>query len=306
MNSLETPLRVERFEVRREGDAARIARSHCFGVPEDLRKRLHHLRAERVEYPTFDGRGIHAYLLTPRDPPPDPEDRLVFIISFYGGRNGYSTVSQIFAAAGIATMSPAPRGSGGFGAEFAALNDGDLGGDEIVDILHAAKWLASEKGYLPRQIGVRGGSHGGYATMRCLTFPPETNRRGASFDFGFGWSHAGFSDILSFYDSCNIPDWVLKEAGDPVTEREKLADRSPFNHVDLLEAPLLLTHGSNDWRVPVGESRKFARRAKELGRPVTFVEFPDQGHGIRGFENQVRYYQTVLSFLGSLGDRAAR
>jgi dipeptidyl aminopeptidase/acylaminoacyl peptidase len=139
--------------------------------------------------------------------------------------------------------------------------------------------------------------------MRCLTFPPETNGRGASFPFGFGWSHAGFSDILAFYDSCNIPDWVVKEAGDPASEEEKLRDRSPLTHVDRLAAPLLLTHGSNDWRVPVTESRRFAARAKELGKPVTFVEFDGQGHGIRGLRNQVRYYQTVLSFLEGMGGR---
>jgi dipeptidyl aminopeptidase/acylaminoacyl peptidase len=206
------------------------------------------------------------------------------------------------AAAGIAVMSPAPRGSGGFGAEFAALNDGDLGGDEIVDILYAAKWLVEKKGYRPEQIGVFGGSHGGYATMRSLTFPPETNGRGASFPFGFGWSHAGFSDILTFYETCNIPDWVVKEAGDPTTEADRLRDRSPISHVDRLGAPILLTHGTNDWRVPVTESRRFAARAEELGRRVTFIEFEGQGHGIRGFENQVRFYQAVFSFLESVNE----
>ena len=206
------------------------------------------------------------------------------------------------AAAGVATFSPAPRGSSGFGAEFAALNDGDLGGDEIVDILYAAKWLESEKGFAPKQIGVWGGSHGGYATMRALTFPPETNGRDEHFDFGFGWSHAGFSNIITFYEACNIPDWVVKEAGDPNTEAEKLLARSPISHVDLLQAPLLLTHGSNDWRVPTDESRTFDAKARELGKPVTYVEFEGQGHGIRGFENLVLWYQTVLTFFETVSE----
>ena len=135
--------------------------------------------------------------------------------------------------------------------------------------------------------------------MRALTFPPQTNGRDARFDFGFGWSHAGFSNILTFYDSCNIPDWVVKEAGHPVRERDKLLDRSPIQHVERLTAPLLLTHGSNDWRVPVEESRTFHEKAQALDRPVTYVEFDGQGHGIRGFENQVKYYQTVFTFLES-------
>ena len=62
-----------------------------------------------------------------------------------------------------------------------------------------------------RIAGVAGGSHGGYATMRALTFPPETNGRGEGYDFGFGMSHAGFSSIVSFYDATNIPDWIILE-----------------------------------------------------------------------------------------------
>lgn len=305
-NSLESPWRGRRLAISRSGDVSATSWSAFASIPEEIESKIAHYRAERVSFPTFDRtedgtqRMLHGFLLTPKNPPADPDDRLVRIKSFYGGGNTFDTSSQIMAAAGIATFSPSPRGSSGFGAEFAALNDGDLGGDEIVDILYAGKWLVAEKGYEPHQVGVYGGSHGGYATMRALTFPAETNDRGESFDFGFGWSHAGFSNIIDFYESCNIPDWVVKEAGDPATESEKLLDRSPISHVDLLRAPILLTHGSNDWRVPVKGSREFAEKAKALGRPVTYVEFEGQGHGIRGFENLVRYYQAALNFFESL------
>ena len=108
---------------------------------------------------------------------------------------------------------------------------------------------------------------------------------------------AGFSDILSFYESCNIPDWVVKEAGDPKTEADKLRDRSPLTHVGRLNAPILLTHGENDWRVPVTESRRFAEAARKSGKPVTYVEFEGQGHGIRGVVNQMKYWQAGFSFI---------
>jgi dipeptidyl aminopeptidase/acylaminoacyl peptidase len=110
-------------------------------------------------------------------------------------------------------------------------------------------------------------------------------------------SHAGFSNIVTFYDVTNIPDWIMLEAGDPNTERDKLLDRSPLMHVDLLDSPLLLTHGSNDNRVGVSESRQFHDAARELGKPVTYVEFEGQGHGIRGLTNLLRYYQTQFDFL---------
>ena len=106
----------------------------------------------------------------------------------------YSEFDQILCAAGFIVVSPAVRGSTGFGRDFHALNDKDLGGDEIVDLFHVARWLETRTGLSARRIGVYGGSHGGYATMRAMTFPPETNgTKRAAIAFGFGMSHAGFS-----------------------------------------------------------------------------------------------------------------
>lgn len=310
--SVRTPFRMQHFEVKAAAAdtgststdtmTASLALAPLAGVPDDLAGRIIGCEVERVSFPTFDRladgtpRMLHAYLMSPKNPPADHE-RLVRIISFYGGGNYFNTGAQILCAAGIATFSPAPRGSSGFGAEFAALNDGDLGGDEIIDLFYAARFLEARYGYRPHQIGVQGSSHGGYATMRALTFPPHTNERDEHYAFGFGISHAGFSDIVSFYETSNIPDWVLLEAGNPQTEADKLRDRSPLYHVERLQAPILLTHGENDSRVPVTESRRFAARAAELGRPVTYVEFPGQGHGIDGLDNTLRYYRALFDFL---------
>lgn len=305
MASTVTPLEVERFSLDFSRETPSIARERLTGVPDALASQLLHCNVERVEYPTFDTLGdgtprmLHAFFLTPKNPPPE-DQRLVRITAFYGGANSFSKSSQIMCEAGIATFSPSPRGSWGFGAEFSALNDGDLGGDEIIDIFYAARWLQENHGYEPHQIGVYGGSHGGYATMRAMTFPPETNGRNESFDFGFGLSHAGFSNILTFFETCNIPDWVILEAGDPETESEKLLERSPVSHTERLRAPILLTHGENDSRVPVEESRQFAEAAGSHGDFVTYVEFPGQGHGIDGLDNTLRYYRAVFQFLEGL------
>ncbi|MBT8478431.1 MAG: prolyl oligopeptidase family serine peptidase, partial [Gemmatimonadetes bacterium] len=273
-------------------------------LPEEYLAAIQQCEVERVEFPTFDidpatgePRMLHAFLFTPREDRQDPQSRLAVMTSFYGGGNYFSTGTQVFCEAGISWLSPAVRGSSGFGKDFMALNDRDLGGDEIIDLFYGARFLEEKLGLEPQQIGVAGGSHGGYATMRALTFPPETNGRGENYDLGFGMSHAGFSNIVSFYDATNIPDWIILEAGDPETERDRLLDRSPISHVDLLDSPILLTHGSNDNRVGVTESRSFVEAARQLEKPVTYVEFEGQGHGISGLENQVTYYQTRFDFL---------
>ncbi len=271
--------------------------------PSELTAQLIHTRRERLQYPTFDidpatgkTRMLHAYLYHPKDVLPESQ-QIVMIQAFYGGGNYFSNRTQILGEAGIYVLSPAPRGSHGFGREFASLNDGDLGGSEIIDIIYAGQYISDRLGIPPERIGVYGGSHGGYSTMRLMTFPNEVNGISARFDWGFGISHAGFSDISHFHAHCNIPDWVLLEAGNPATEALKLIERSPLYHADRMSGRLLLTHGSNDMRVPVEGSRMMADSLKFHGKKVTYVEYEGQGHGIKGLENTIHLYQTWFDFL---------
>ena len=90
---------------------------------------------------------------------------------------------------------------------------------------------------------------------------------------------------------------VLLEAGDPATEADKLKDRSPLSHVDLLQAPILLIHGENDSRVPVAESRQFAAACEAAGKDCVYLEFTGMGHHIKGVENLVRQYQATFDLI---------
>ena len=80
----------------------------------------------------------------------------------------------------------------------------------------------------------------------------------------------------------------------------KLRDRSPLYHVDLLQAPLFLLHGENDWRVPVEGSRAFAEKARAAHKPVTYVEVKGQGHHIEGLDRIAEAFQARFDFLMSL------
>lgn len=259
---------------------------------------------ERLEIPTFDidektgeTRKLHAYLLTPKKP---LKDKIVMIQSFYGGSNSYDMEHQIFADAGIYVLSPSPRGSSGFGRDFAAMNDKDLGGNEIIDIIYCARYISEKLGVPPERIGVFGMSHGGYATMRLMTFPGEVNGNKASFPFGFGVAVAGFADIVYQHNHSNIPDWTMLEAGDPVKDKDKLMDRSPISHYDKITGPLLLIHGNHDDRVDIEGSRMMYNALRESGKPVEFLEIDGQGHGFKGIPNNMLYYTAILQFIDNL------
>ena len=292
-------------ESRVVNDAVELRNRKLITLDPGLQSQIVQCRAEAVEIPTFDidnttgnPRTLHAFVLHPMEPAA-PADTLVMIRSFYGGANSYTRHDHVLCAAGITIVSPAVRGSRGFGREFYALNDKDLGGDEIVDLFHVARWSENRFGVDSARVGLYGRSHGGYATMRALTFPPQTNGRNETYPFGFGLAEAGFSDIKAFHDASNIPDWVVLEAGDPATPEgaARLAERSPINHVDRLAAPLFLLHGSSDWRVPAQGSRAFADAAKAAGKDVVYVEVEGQGHHIEGLDRIAAAYQARFDFL---------
>ncbi|MEE9381991.1 MAG: prolyl oligopeptidase family serine peptidase [Nannocystaceae bacterium] len=295
-------------DLRDNGGTLALHNRRLVELDPKLAGQIVQCEAEAVEIPTFDQdpatgktRGLHAFVLRPKTPLADGR-RLAMVRSFYGGSNSYNRYDHVMCAAGITLISPAVRGSYGFGRTFFGLNDKDLGGDEIVDLFYVGRWIERTLGFEPPQIGVYGRSHGGYATMRALTFPPETNGRGASFKFGFGMAEAGFSDIKAFHDASNIPDWVVLEAGDPAQPEglARLAERSPIHHVEKLQVPIFLLHGANDWRVPVQGSRSFAERAKAAGKTVSYLEVEGQGHHIEGLDRISAAFQARFDFLVSL------
>jgi dipeptidyl aminopeptidase/acylaminoacyl peptidase len=87
-------------------------------------------------------------------------------------------------------------------------------------------------------------------------------------------------------------------------ELERMKDRSPLTHAGRLQAPLLLTHGSKDWRVPVTESRRFADAARKLKRPINYIEVEGQGHHIEGLGLQVQVFQARFDFLMAVAKAA--
>ncbi|WP_102407694.1 alpha/beta hydrolase family protein [Parabacteroides bouchesdurhonensis] len=301
-NSTSVVFQIVKAEVGKKSMKLNVT----FDLPEALKAKLVHSDVERLSIPTFDidpatgkERLLHAYLYKPKNPLPAGKE-IIMIESFYGGDNRYNTEYQIYNAAGITVLSPSPRGSSGFGRDFAAMNDKDLGGNEIIDIIYCAKYISDKLNVPAERVGVFGMSHGGYATMRLVTFPGEVNGNKAHFKFGFGIETAGFCDIIYQHTHSNIPDWTYLEAGDPVTDKAKLIDRSSLYHAEKLTGPLLLLHGNHDNRVDIEGSRLMDRKLIQLGLPHRYVEFEGLGHGIKGVDNNRKFYYECFRFLDEI------
>lgn len=298
-NNVTTLIQVQDITIGKK----KMSSKTVFDLPQEQKDKLVQTNVERLSIPTFDidpatgkQRMLHAYLFKPKNPLP-ADKSVVMLESFYGGDNRYDQEYQILGKAGIYVLSASPRGSSGFGRDFAALNDKDLGGNEIIDIINCAKYVSEKLNIPAERVGCFGVSHGGYATMRLMTFPGEVNGNKASFPFGFGVETAGFCDIIYQHTHSNIPDWTELEAGNPVKDKLRIIDRSPLFYADKLSGPLLLVHGNHDNRVDIEGSRLMDRMLTHLGLPHKYVEFEGLGHGVKGKEYNYKFYNEEFRFI---------
>jgi len=121
----------------------------------------------------------------------------------------------------------------------------------------------------------------------------------------------GISNLITFMATIP-PYWgpwfsIWKNRlGDPATEagRALLAERSPINHLDRATKPILIAQGMRDVRVVAAESEQMVAALKQRGVPVTYITFPDEGHGFVRPENRLAFYGVTEAFLAKhLGGR---
>jgi len=216
---------------------------------------------------------------------------------------GYDPVHQLMANRGYATISVNYRGSWGFGKTFVNAGNKEWAGRMHDDLIDVVDW-AVEQGISDRdRIAIMGGSYGGYATLVGLTFTPEV--------FACGVDIVGPSNLNTVLESVP-PYWkpmlgmLRTRVGDNSTPegRRLLAERSPLSRVDRIVRPLLIGQGANDPRVKQAESDQIVAAMTERGIPVTYLLYPDEGHGFARPENNLSFMAVAEAFLARcLGGR---
>ncbi len=216
---------------------------------------------------------------------------------------GYVPGHQLWANRGYSVISVNFRGSWGFGKAFVNAGNREWAGKMHDDLLDVVDW-AAENGIAGRdKVAIMGVSYGGYATLVGLTFTPEV--------FACGVDVVGPSNLNTLLDTVP-PYWEPEIAmfrtrvGDNSTEegRRFLAERSPLTFADRIEKPLLIGQGANDPRVKQAESDQIVDAMTGQGIPVTYVLYPDEGHGFRRPENNMAFMAIAEAFLAKcLGGR---
>lgn len=247
---------------------------------------------EHVHYPTFDGRQIPALYYAPAS----TQTRPPCVVFVHGGPEGqyrpvFQPLVQYLASAGFAVLAPNVRGSSGYGRAYMGLDDVRKRMDSVADLAHAAYWLRDSGRADPSRIAVYGGSYGGFMVLSALTTYPDL--------WAAGVDLVGIANFVTFLENTGPWRRHLREAeyGSLENDRAFLEEISPINKVERIKAPLLVVHGANDPRVPVGEAEQMVGRLRALGRTVEFIRLDDEGHQIAKLKNKLSVYPSAVAFL---------
>jgi dipeptidyl aminopeptidase/acylaminoacyl peptidase len=215
---------------------------------------------------------------------------------------GYDALVQFLANRGYVVLQVNFRGSAGFGKKFLNAGNHQLGLAMQDDLTDAVKWAVREGIADPKHVAILGISVGGYATLRGLTRTPEL--------YSCGVDVVGPSDLRTSFAA--FPPWWkavktrwIRRVGDVERDERLNQTLSPLHEADRIKVPLMIAQGATDPRVTIRNSDLMVHNLRKRNRPVTYIVYPDEGHGFMRHANKLDFYGRVEIFLKHcLGGRA--
>ena len=243
-----------------------------------------------------DGRDLVSYLTLPRG---SGGKNLPLVLLVHGGpwaRDYYSVHPEVqfLANRGYAVLQVNHRGSTGLGLNYYNSGDGQVGLGMVADLLDGVRWAVKEGIADPKRVVAYGGSMGGYHALRAAVREPET--------FSCIVNIVGITELRTAIEAFP-PYWVAarerwKRRIGPVLTDDALNRRlSPLYEVDRIQVPMIAGAGANDVRARVEHIDRFVAALRAAKRDVTYIVYPDEGHGFARAENNLDFYGRVEEFL---------
>jgi len=257
-----------------------------------------------ISFPARDGLALHGYLTRPLGASA-PGPTVLFVHGGPWSRDHwqFSPYAQWLANRGYGVLQVNYRGSTGYGRKFLIAGNRQWGKSMQTDLLDAVDWAVKERVAEKGRVGIMGGSYGGYATLAAAAFSPDAFRCGVDV--------VGPSNIFTLLRSVP-PYWKPLRAIfnrrigniDEPADKPLLEAASPLFSAERIKMPLLIGQGANDPRVKQAESEQIVAALEKHGLGVTYVLYPDEGHGFARPENAMDFNARAEAFLGqSLGGR---
>jgi dipeptidyl aminopeptidase/acylaminoacyl peptidase len=255
-----------------------------------------------LSFPARDGLPLNGYLAVP----PDPKGLVLVVHGGPWSRDswGFKGMAQLLANRGYGALYVNYRGSTGYGKRFLNAGNRQWGLAMQTDLLDAVAYVTKAATLDPKKVCIMGGSYGGYAALAGAAFNGDTFRCAVDL--------VGPSNIATLLRAVP-PYWsamrgmFARRVGDleSPADQEMLRKASPLFAADRIAVPLLIGQGANDPRVKQVESEMVVAAMEKAGRPVTYVLYPDEGHGLARAENRTDFFARAENFLAKvLGGRA--
>jgi dipeptidyl aminopeptidase/acylaminoacyl peptidase len=239
-----------------------------------------------------DGVPVRAWLALPADAGDNPAPLLLWA---HGGPlsswNAWSWRWNPwpFVARGYAVLLPDPALSTGYGLEFVRRGWGSWGERPFTDLMTVVDAAVARPDIDAERTGAMGGSFGGYMANWIAG---HTDR------FDAIVTHASLWALDQFGPTTDAAYYWNRELSAGMAEKN-----SPHLSVDNITTPMLVIHGDQDYRVPIGEALRLwwdlaSRHATaEDPGPHRFLYFPDENHWVLTPNHAKIWYSTVLAFL---------
>jgi dipeptidyl aminopeptidase/acylaminoacyl peptidase len=198
----------------------------------------------------------------------------------------------LLTARGYAVLMPDPALSTGYGQDFIRRGWGAWGAAPYTDLMAATDAASADPRIDAGKTAAMGGSFGGYMANWIAG---HTDR------FAAIVTHASLWALDQFGSTTDSAYWWAREM-----TPEMAATNSPHRHVGQIRTPMLVIHGDNDYRVPIGEAlRLWYELLTESGLPAAddgtsphrFLYFPSENHWVLGPAHAKIWYQVVTAFL---------
>lgn len=236
-------------------------------------------RVEEVWYDATAETGemarVQGWIVYPPDY--DPAKRYPLLLEIHGGPNamyntGFSFMYQEFAANGYVVLYTNPRGSTGYGTDFANAIAGRYPGPVDYADLMAGVDLVIERGIAdPDRLFVTGCSGGGVLTTWIIG---QTNR------FKAAAALCPVTNWIGMQGTTDVIGWMTTFFPEPFWENPApWLEHSTIMHVGKVSTPTLLMTGTEDLRTPLAEAEQYYTALKLRGVPTKLVPVNGEAHG---------------------------
>ena len=257
---------------------------------------------EAITFPTGpDGAATaHALYYPPANPAcaGPPGELPPLLVQAHGGptaaaRRQLQLGIAYWTSRGIAVVDVDYRGSTGYGRRYRQALDGAWGVVDVEDCVAAARFLAGRGDVDPQRLMIRGGSAGGFTVLAALALHDV---------FAAGSNRYGVADLEALAaDTHKFESRYLDRLVGPYPEaRDTYLARSPINHLDGFDAPMIVLQGDEDEIVPPSQSEMIVDALKAKGVPVAYILFEGEQHGFRQAANIVTALEAELAFFGRI------